>query len=124
MELKFQSRKRPIIEAVLNGKKIMLLVDTGASVGMIDKRVKGLHPSHRTIPIVDASGDEIRCDVLNDFVNVGGKEIAQFITSDLSGIRESIRRETGIDIQGILSYPQVQMLGASVDTEKNVLVAR
>lgn len=124
MELKLQTRKRPIIEAVLNGRKIMLLVDTGASVGMIDESVKGLHTSHRTLPIIDASGDEIRCGVLNDFVKVGGKDVAQFISSDLSGIRGSIRRETGIDIQGILGYSQAQMLGLALDTARNVVTVK
>lgn len=121
MDIKIISQKRPVIEAVLNGKKYNFLLDTGASVGIIDKRTKGVHTSWRSVTIVDASGDNISCPVLKDLVQVGGKNIGQFILSDLSGVRESIRQETGKDITGIISYPQMQSLHTNLDMDSNML---
>lgn len=121
MEIRFESRKRPVVAARLNGKEYHFLLDTGASVGLIDKGVRGLHPSARKVRIVDASGDEIRCPVLGDTVEIGGKRITQFIASDLSGVRSSIQRETGLRIDGIIGYGQMQAIGAVMDTSKGTL---
>lgn len=121
MEIKFESTERPVIKGALNDRERHFLLDTGASVGMLHNGVKGLHPSGRKLAIVDASGDELRCPVLNDTVEVGGKQLTQFIASNLSGVRDSIWRETGVTIDGIIGYKQMKFLGAVVDTAKGVL---
>ena len=41
MIAKFVTDKRPIIEVSINGNKAYMLVDTGASIGVIDSRVLG-----------------------------------------------------------------------------------
>jgi hypothetical protein len=43
-----------------------------------------------------------------------GIEVAQFLLADISGIRASIKEETGIDIVGIVSYPQMQFAGITL----------
>lgn len=123
METRFESDKRPIVRATLNGRERLFLLDTGASVGMVDSSVKGLHPSKRTLTIVDASGDEIRCPVLNDTVEIGGRRLTQFIASDMRGVQGSIMRETGLRIDGVIGYGQMRFLGAVVDTTNGTLRA-
>lgn len=122
METRFETDERPIIKGALNGKERYFLLDTGASVGMLHNGVKGLHPSGRKLTIVDASGDELRCPVLDDTVEVGGKQLTQFIASNLSGVRSSIWRETGVTIDGIIGYGQMRFMGARLDTARGALV--
>lgn len=124
MDIKFLSSKRPIIEAELNGKKYAFLLDTGASVGIIDNRLKGLHPSSRKIPIIDASGDSIKCPILNDYIILGGKKLTQFLSSDIGGVRQSIGNETGYDIRGIISYAQMKSINAVMDIAGNKLIMK
>lgn len=124
MEIRMESTKRPVIKARLLGAERFFLLDTGASVGMIDSRVKGLHPSHRKVDIVDASGDEMSLPVLNDFVTAGGRTLGQFLLTDLKGVRDSIARETGLRIDGIIGYAQMKSLGIVIDTDKNVITIR
>lgn len=121
MEIRFQSEERPIVRGLLGGRERCFLLDTGASVGMIDSRVKGLHPSGRQLTVVDASGDELRCPVLDDTVEVGGRRLTQFIASDLKGVRGSILRETGVTVDGIIGYGQMKSLGARMDMARGVL---
>lgn len=108
------SDRRPIVECELLGRKRLFLIDTGASVGMVHDGVRGTHPSGRSVPIVDASGDETRCPVLRDTASVGGMEVGQFVSMDISAVRESIRRQTGLSIDGLLSWPQLVTLGATL----------
>lgn len=121
MEIRFQTTERPIVRGVLNGRGSCFLLDTGASVGMLHDGLGGLHPSGRQLSVVDASGDELRCPVLNDTVEVGGRTLAQFIASDLSGVRGSILRETGVAIDGIIGYRQMKFIGARMDMARGVL---
>lgn len=88
---------------------------------MLHDGLGGLHPSGRQLSVVDASGDELRCPVLNDTVEVGGRTLAQFIASDLSGVRGSILRETGVAIDGIIGYRQMKFIGARMDMARGVL---
>ena len=52
------------------------------------------------------------CDT---FVDFEGKKIPQFLLADISGVVESIKRETGIEILGIISLPQMSMIGMNID---------
>ena len=124
MELKSKTDKRIIIEGQVNGNTLYLLVDTGASVGLIDYnqiRMYGIKKG-REFPsyLVGASGrmDAWHCYQL---VEIGSKEVGQFLIADIGDVVESIESETGITISGILSLPQMAMLGATIDTENREL---
>ena len=120
MELKSKTDKRIIVEARVNDKVINLLVDTGATIGLIDKnQIKKLGISKgREFPsyLVGASGrmDAWYCYQL---VEIGGKEVGQFLIADIGDVVESIESETNVTISGILSLPQLAMLGAKLDAK-------
>lgn len=124
MILESKSKERIIVEAEVNGKEINLLVDTGATVGLIaDSQIKKLGlKKGREFPsyLVGASGkmDAWYCNTLFE---VGGKQVGQFLIADIDAVVRSIARETGITISGILSLPQMAMLGATIDTIKKEL---
>lgn len=126
IELKSKSTKRLIIEGIVNGKSANFLIDTGASVGLIDDtQVKkyGLLVGKRfNGTLVGAGGEMCNIKHCNTFVEVGGKSIPQFLIADIEGVVKSIERETGIKILGIISLPQMKMVGMNVDSNDNLII--
>lgn len=125
MELTSKTTKRIIVEARVNDREISLLVDTGASVGLIDEnqiKKMGINKGREfSSYLVGASGhmDAWHCYQL---VEIGGKQVGQFLIADIEGVVESIEKETGVKISGILSLPQMAMIGATIDTENKKLI--
>ena len=117
--IKSLSDKRLIIEGLVNGKPARFLLDSGASVALIDngkKKEYGLKEGRRYNGTLIGAGGEMRnvrhCDT---FVEFEGKTIPQFLLADISGVIESIKRETGIEILGIISLPQMSFIGMNID---------
>ena len=117
--IKSLSEKRLIIEAEVNGKKANLLVDTGAAVGIYDYNQKdkyGLEYGRRYSGTLVGAGGELKdvmvCNTFADFLNV---KIPQFLLADISNVVKSIKKETGIEILGIISLPQMKMCGLGID---------
>lgn len=126
IQINSKSTKRLIIEGVVNGKAANFLIDTGASVGLIDDtQVKkyGLLVGKRfNGTLVGAGGEMCNIKHCNTFVEVGGKSIPQFLIADIEGVVKSIERETGIKILGIISLPQMKMVGMNVDSNDNLII--
>ena len=117
--IKSLSEERLIVEGNVNGKDAFFLLDSGASVGFLDKDKKkeyGLSEGRRFEGTIIGAGGEMRnvrhCDT---FVHFGGKVIPQFLLADISGVVKSIKKETGIEILGIISLPQMSMIGMNID---------
>lgn len=117
--IKSLSDKRLIIEGIVNDKPARFLLDSGASVALIDKDRKkeyGLKEGRRFEGTIIGAGGEMRnvrhCDT---FVEFEGKKISQFLLADIKGVVESIKRETSIEILGIISLPQMSMIGLNLD---------
>lgn len=117
--IKSLSDKRLIIEGLVNGKPARFLLDSGASVALIDKDKKkeyGLKEGRKYNGTLIGAGGEMRnvrhCDT---FVEFEGKTIPQFLLADISGVVESIKRETDIEILGIISLPQMSFIGMNID---------
>lgn len=126
IEIKSKSTKRLIIEGIVNGKTANFLIDTGASVGLIDnnqvKKYGLLKGKHYNGTLVGAGGEMRNVRHCNTFVNVGGKDIPQFLLADIEGVIDSIKRETGIEILGIISLPQMKIIGMNIDANDNLIV--
>ena len=124
--IKSISEERLIIEGRVNDKDAYFLIDTGASVGMMDygKRYDyDLKVGRRYGGTLMGVGGEMRnvrhCDT---FLHVGDRVVPQFLLADISGVVESIQRETGIEILGIISLPQMKMCGISLDCNDNLII--
>lgn len=121
MRIKSESEKRLIVEGQVNGKSAYFLIDTGASVGLIDKEKKkkyGLKEGFSYHGTLIGAGGEMKnvrhCDT---FVEFQGKKIPQFLLADIGNIVESIKRETGIEILGIISLPQMKIAHLGIDCD-------
>lgn len=117
--MRFLTNKRPIVECTIGGKPAAFLLDTGASVAFIDRESIGEYgieqgkKYHGTL--VGVGGAMCGVRYCNTFVTLpNGREVAQFLLADISAVRASIKEETGIDIVGIVSYPQMQFAGITL----------
>lgn len=113
MEQKFETEKRPIIKAKVNGQDAYFLVDTGASVGLIaEDKVKkfGLAYGRKYPGTLVGQGGEFDAPYFcNTPVEVGDRAMSQFLFADIDDVRYSIHKETGITILGIIGYAQLKM---------------
>lgn len=123
MRIKSESESRLIIEVEINGKSAYMLVDTGATVGMIDERkVKsyGLKKGRNFNGTIVGAGGTMKnvrhCDTSAVFQ---GRLIPQFLLADIKNVVESIKRETGIEILGIISLSQMKIIGMNIDTNSH-----
>lgn len=118
--IKSLSEERIIVEAKINGEAACFLIDTGASVGMIDycqRNDYGLKVGRKYGGTIIGAGGRMKnvshCDT---FVELKGKTIPQFLFADISSVVESIERETGVKILGIIALPQMKWAGINIDT--------
>ncbi len=110
---------------VINGKRASLLVDTGASVGMLnqgDRKRLALREGRPYNGTLIGAGGEIEARICDTFVTICGKTVSQFVMADMDGIVRSVERETGVRIVGILSLPQMQFMGMQVDANDSLLI--
>lgn len=125
--MKSLSSKRLIINGKVNGKDWPFLLDTGASIALIDKdmikKAKLIKGKSYNGTIVGAGGELEDLHYCNSFVEFSNdKKVAQFILADISHVKDSIYRETGIEILGIISLPQMKFLNIQLDlANENVL---
>ena len=116
--IKSKSDKRLIIEGQVNGKDAYFLLDSGASVGLMDdnqRRDYDLVKGRRYGGTLVGARGEISARHCYTFLEFERKMIPQFLLADISGVVESIKRETGIEILGIISLPQMGMIGLNID---------
>lgn len=114
------SDKRLIVPMTVNGRELNFLVDTGASVGLISKRIKGLKKGRRYDNVIGAGG-KLETYICDTFATLVGKTFSQFLIADIDNIIASIRHETGVEIAGIISLPQMRLYGVEIDTDDNFI---
>ena len=118
-DITFLSTKRPIVECTIKGKVANFLLDTGAAVAFIDREFVGEYGIEQGKKyhgkVVGAGGEMRGVHFCPSFVTLpNGKDVAQFLLADISAVRASIKAETGIDIVGIISWPQMKMAGITL----------
>lgn len=124
VEFLSKSEKRLIVEVTIEDKQVNLLVDTGASVGILDmKRTKKFvrkgRPYHASLVGAGGSMDAWFC---NSFAHLGDKVISQFLIADIDNVMDSVERETGLRVAGILSLPQMKVCGIQIDANDNKII--
>ncbi len=123
--MKLESILRPIVKGEVLGNTAYFLLDTGTNLPLIDitqskeysLKIGNKFPGN----IIGAGGvvdESYYCDTP---VKIGSMELSGFVLTDLSRIRESICRETDLNLLGIISYPQMQLLGVVLDLKNNII---
>ena len=120
--VKSETDKRLIVEVKVNGKSAYMLIDTGASAGMIDVNQADefdvVVGNKYCGSIVGAGGEMQDVRHTHTMAEFEGKKIPQFLLADISNIVRSIKRETGVKILGIISLKQMQVIGLNIDTSR------
>ena len=121
--IKSISEKRLIVEGLVNNKTAQFLIDTGACIGLIDEDkvkeyglLRGKRYSGTLIGVGGEMGNVRHCDT---FVHIEDRVIPQFLLADISDVVKSIKRETGIEILGIISLPQMSIIGMNIDVNSS-----
>ena len=121
-----QSDKRLIVEGLVNERAAYFLIDTGASVGLMDydqRKDYDLEVGRKFSGTIVGAGGEMRgVKHCNTFVHMEDKVIPQFLLADIGDVVKSIKRETGIEILGIISLPQMKMCGIQIDANDNLII--
>lgn len=118
------SDSRPLVEVEINGKKAVMLVDTGSSTGLIDINQMdeyGFSLMAKTDMMISTIGGK-RCEsyrVRDLWVRLEGIAIYQFLATDISIISESIHKKTGYRISGIIGYDQIKNAEIKIDANNN-----
>lgn len=124
-KIKSLSDKRLIVQATLNGKPASFLLDTGASVGLIDRDIRkkyGLVRGRAFPHTLVGAGGEFTAYYCNTFAYLHGRALSQFLLADIRSVVESIKQQTGIEIQGIISLPQMQFARISLDADDSLII--
>lgn len=124
-KIKSLSERRLIIPAKLNGKDANFLVDTGATVALVSNRIKkkyGLMVGKKFPKPLVGAGGSFTAYYCNTPAILDGKTLTQFLLADISNVAESIKRETGIEIHGIISFPQMQFVGMQIDANDHLII--
>lgn len=118
------SDSRPLVEVEINGRSAVMLVDTGSSSGLIDINQMddyGFSLMAKTDIEISSIGGK-RCEsyrVRDLWVRLEGISIYQFLATDISLIAESIYKETGYRISGIIGYDQIKNAEIKIDASNN-----
>lgn len=124
--IKSISEKRFIVNGKVNGNNANFLIDTGACIGLIDENQVKEYDLIRgkkyrgTLIGVGGEMDNVRhCDT---FVHIEDRVVPQFLLADIDDLVKSIKRETGIEILGIISLPQCKLANITLDCNDNEII--
>lgn len=117
------SKTRLIVNATVNGYTAPFLIDTGATVGLIDRnRVNEFRinegPKYNGT-LVGAGGKLRGVRYCYSLAVVGDTPIGQFLLADIDDVVESIKEQTGIQILGIMSLQQIKDSKMIIDAKHN-----
>lgn len=118
------SDSRPLVEVEINGRPAVMLVDTGSSTGLIDINQMdeyGFSLMAKTDMVISSIGGK-KCEsyrVRDLWVRLDGIAIYQFLATDISLVVESIYKETGYRISGIIGYDQIKNAEIKIDASNN-----
>lgn len=124
MILQSESDKRIIVQGTINSKKAYMLVDTGAVAGIIsDNVVKkfGLNVNKSKKFYMQGAGGKFKAYLCETPLSIGGKLMYQFLVADIDNLIKSILTETNVEIDGIISLPQMKALNIDINTASNYI---
>ena len=122
-----KSRNTPIIEAVINGVTANMLIDTGASVNIINSesvyKFKGakMYGEKHLVTV----GSNTRANSLSNVeALIKGRPVTDFITLDLTSLQGSIQAETRLEIDGIIGVNGIKQLGMIIDLSRGLVTIK
>lgn len=118
--------KVPIIKGVLNGKEAFFIVDSGASISVLDKaQVKDYNFSvgaPMDVTISGYGGQSSPDDASHINITVGGVDFnGTYRTQDITNVVSTIQSTSGVKIAGIIGSNIMKSKGVIIDYSTNSL---
>lgn len=112
----------PLIQMKLNGKVQFWIVDTGANMSLLDEKFYSEHQDDVTfLRSVDmnlhgvSGSTTYTSSYVLGYLGKDGYFAQQFLTSDLTSVRRSVKSSTGYDVAGILGADYLERYAFTVD---------
>lgn len=124
-KISFQSvNKVPVVEGTLNGKKVFYIIDTGASLSILDLSQQEDYDFHYRIDVNEGvagiGGVSTLGVVSNAEAEIGGVKIdVPLKTQDLSAVKNVIQRYQGVKIIGIIGSDYMKRHNIVIDYSNN-----
>ena len=118
------NRNRPLIEVFINGEKTAMLIDTGSSLNIIcSKKLSryGIDAKNVNRTVNTISGKSEVYLISKTDIQVKDRTLHNFYSVDILKSCESIERETGIEVVGILGTPAIKELGMVIDLSRGII---
>ena len=122
-----KNRNTPIIDVVVNGVTVNMLIDTGASVNIINSesvyKFKGakMYGEKHLVTV----GSNTRANSLRNIdALIKGRPVTDFITLDLTSLQGSIQAETRLEIDGIIGVNGIKQLGMIIDLSRGLVTIK
>jgi len=122
-----KNRNTPIVDVVVNGVTVNMLIDTGASVNIINSesvyKFKGakMYGEKQLVTV----GSNTRANSLRNIdATVKGRKVSEFISLDLTSLQSSIQAETRLEIDGIIGVNGIKQLGMIIDLPRGIVTIK
>lgn len=121
------NRNRPLMEVFINGKKAAMLIDTGSSMNIICSKklaMFGIDAKNVNRTVNTISGKSEVYLISKTDIQVKDSNLHNFYSVDILKSCESIERETGIEVVGILGTPAIKELGMVIDLSRGIVTIK
>lgn len=122
-----KNRNTPIVDVVVNGVTVNMLIDTGASVNIINSesvyKFKGakMYGEKDLVTV----GSNTRANSLRNIdATIKGRKVSEFISLDLTSLQSSIQAETRLEIDGIIGVNGIKQLGMIIDLSRGMVTIK
>lgn len=130
IKIEDQIGTKPVVKMTLNGKKIWVLLDTGASVNLLDIKVQKKYDfgvynrPGNSVNVVGFASSEMELPRVDgiDLRYQGIRLKDEFLAHDLTDVVNSVKQESMITISGIIGYSMMRKYGFVIDMGKDVAV--
>ena len=120
--------KVPIIKGILNGKEAYFIIDSGASISVLDENKSDKYEFFMIQSegeIAGYGGHSSPKETESVSISVGGIDFSgEYLAQDITSIVDVIIENGGIEISGIIGSNIMKELGLIIDFDSNALYVR
>lgn len=121
MITKLLHKKRPIIRLTIDGVGRYALLDTGASLSIVNEDIANKGREYHAA-VIGAGGEQLNLYYPKDTaVDIWGIRLTNFLVGDISAVRRSIKRETGLEIDMIVGSSDIKSSEMKIDLYNDIV---
>lgn len=119
------SNTYPVVDVSVNGRTCAMLIDTGASINIIDSAIVG----NCDVVFAEAKANSFAgMFSLSGFfignVEYKNRKISKFMVSDIAQALKNVSSKTKLEVVGILGAPAIKELGMIINLKQGVITIK